>query len=129
MTRRRAMTRARKDRIALRQYERADLRMPCALCGEDIEPGHIWIAEHMVPFALGGADDDGEDNVRPAHAECAARKTGGTAGTGHRGDIASIARAVRLSTGGKKPRGPKIKGRGFDARFKRKLNGTTEERA
>ena len=110
---RRAMTQSRRDRVKLRQYERCGMFPPCALCGKPIMPDAEWIAEHMVPFAIGGADDDGEDNVRPACDECAEKKTNGTAATGRRGDISAIARAVRLASGGKKTRGPKIQSRPF----------------
>lgn len=44
----------------------------CHLCGLKIN-GKGWDVEHVIPLALGGADD--ETNMRPAHKECHAPKT------------------------------------------------------
>lgn len=107
---RRPMTKARRDRIALNHFIRIYGALSCALCSQPLDLSGPWIAEHMTPFALGGADDDGEDNVRPACKACADRKTHGTAATGHRGDTSAIAKAKRLAKGGK-TRGPGPKSR------------------
>lgn len=125
---RRAVTPARVRRIMLHAAERQGTPIKCAICGEPIKPLETVTLEHMTPFALGGADDDGEDNVRPVHTPCGMRKTKGTAATGHRGDTSAIARAERLAKGGKTRRGPPIRSRGFDTRFKQKLNGRTVRR-
>lgn len=47
----------------------------CCLCGLSIwaERGDKWIAEHIKPLWLGGADD--ATNIAPAHERCAIAKT------------------------------------------------------
>ena len=56
----------------------------CHLCGGYIH-GKPWDVEHVIPLAMGGADD--ETNMRPAHKACHAPKTAE--------DVADIARAKR----------------------------------
>lgn len=56
----------------------------CHLCGGYIH-GKPWEVEHVIPLAMGGADD--ETNMRPAHKACHAPKTAE--------DVADIARAKR----------------------------------
>lgn len=56
----------------------------CHLCGGYIR-GKPWEAEHVIPLAMGGADDG--TNMRPAHKACHASKTAE--------DVADIARAKR----------------------------------
>ena len=123
---RRAMTPARVRRIMLHAAERQGNPIKCAICAEPIKPAETVTMEHMTPFALGGADDDGEDNVRPVHTSCAMHKTAKGIGT-QRGDTTAIARAKRLEKGGKK-RGKGPQSRPFDNTLKRKINGTTERR-
>jgi 5-methylcytosine-specific restriction protein A len=56
----------------------------CHLCGGYIH-GKPWEVEHVIPLAMGGADD--ETNMRPAHKVCHAPKTAQ--------DATDIARAKR----------------------------------
>jgi 5-methylcytosine-specific restriction protein A len=56
----------------------------CHLCGGYIR-GKLWEVEHVIPLAMGGADD--ETNMRPAHKACHAPKTAE--------DVGNIARAKR----------------------------------
>lgn len=60
----------------------------CHICGEtiDLEAERMEV-EHVVPLALGGADE--WSNIRPAHASCHAAKT--------RSDVTSIAKAKRVN--------------------------------
>jgi 5-methylcytosine-specific restriction endonuclease McrA len=44
----------------------------CCLCGVQIRPGDGWFIEHVVPLAIGGADEG--DNLKPAHNKCKASK-------------------------------------------------------
>lgn len=57
----------------------------CHICETRIQVGQRWDVEHVVPIALGGADEPA--NMRPAHEACHDRKT--------RGDVADIAKAKR----------------------------------
>jgi 5-methylcytosine-specific restriction protein A len=56
----------------------------CHICGLSVV-GKPWEVEHIIPLALGGADD--ESNWAPAHKACHAPKTAE--------DVADIARAKR----------------------------------
>ena len=67
MTKRRAMTAARRVRI----FDAALGR--CHLCGLAIKSGEPWQAEHVIALTCGGTDDDA--NIRPAHVDCHAGKT------------------------------------------------------
>ena len=65
---RRPMTRSRKVRI----FEVAG--GICHICGSKIDGvRERWDAEHVIPLAAGGDDDD--DNLRPAHVACHRGKT------------------------------------------------------
>ncbi len=55
----------------------------CHICGLKIQGK--WEVEHVIPLALGGADE--ERNMAPAHQHCHAPKTAA--------DVASIAKAKR----------------------------------
>lgn len=84
----------------------------CHLCEQKIYGK--WDVEHIIPLALGGADD--ETNMAPAHKACHAPKTAQ--------DVADIARAKRRKArhiGIKKPsRFPKPPpGMKFDWRSRR----------
>lgn len=57
----------------------------CHICEQKIQIGQAWDAEHKIPLALGGADD--ESNMAPAHKVCHAPKTVE--------DVVTIARAKR----------------------------------
>ena len=77
MTKRASLSPMRKLRI----FEAAGSR--CHICGLKIQGK--WDVEHVIPLALGGADD--ETNMAPAHKACHAPKTAE--------DVAAIARAKR----------------------------------
>lgn len=66
MTERRRLSPTRR----LKVFEDANGR--CHICGQKIF-GKAWEVEHVIPIALGGADD--ESNMRPAHEDCHAGKT------------------------------------------------------
>jgi len=88
-------------------------------CGGKLEPGN-FICEHTIPLAIG-------ENSKPDALwliACARKKT--------KSDVANIAKCRRLrgDSGRRKPgaRVAKIASRGFDRRFKKKMDGTTERR-
>lgn len=82
----------------------------CYLCGVKIAVGEPWEAEHVIPWALGHDDSDG--NLRPAHkgGECHGAKT--------RADVKQIAKAKRQARETGAQRIGKVKrliaSRGFD---------------
>ena len=86
-TRRRSMTPARRRRI----FEaRGGI---CAFCDKPIEgPYEI---DHLLPLALGGADDDGGNTV-PMHPECHRIKTFGRPRHRDGGDAKRIAKIRRM---------------------------------
>jgi len=85
-TKRRPMTPARRKRI----FEACD--GICGYCEEPIDgPYEI---DHLLPLALGGADDDGGNTV-PMHVECHRIKTFGRKRRREGGDIHRIAKARR----------------------------------
>lgn len=101
----------------------------CPLCAGPLRPDDERVLEHLVPHELGGSSES--ENLRWVHEACARRKTNG------RGDLHKIAKAKRLATAREAheavlagaPKTPgKIKSRGFDRTFRRKLNGKTERR-
>lgn len=63
-------------------------------CEAELKPHTPVIHEHMVPLAMGGADD--ETNIRLVRKECAKKKTHGTPATTAGSDIANIAKVKRL---------------------------------
>lgn len=79
MTDRRSLSPMRKLRI----FE--DAGGICHICGTKIF-GKGWEAEHVIPLALGGVDDD--SNLRPAHKACHGDKT--------KADNASWSKAKRI---------------------------------
>ncbi len=96
----------------------------CYLCGEVINLARAKMVEaegfeveHIHQLAMGGADDP--SNWRPAHPSCHAEKT--------KRDAAARAKVRRWQVkaeGRQKPK-QKIRTRGFDKRFTRKINGMT----
>lgn len=78
----------------------------CHICGGKIDAvREKWQREHIIPLALGGADD--ESNMAPAHVKCHREKTDS--------DVAAIAKAKRREArhfGAERPK-QKIKSRGF----------------
>jgi 5-methylcytosine-specific restriction endonuclease McrA len=45
----------------------------CYLCGDGPRPGDPFVADHVIPGALGGPDT--LDNLAPAHRSCNGRKS------------------------------------------------------
>ncbi len=81
----------------------------CHICGGKIT-GKAWDVEHIIPFALGGADD--ESNWAPAHRLCHSPKTVE--------DVRNIARAKR-----RKAKHLGIRKRSaFQSKWKRRMDGT-----
>lgn len=113
MVRRRHISKARKAKI----HEARD--GICHWCGEPVD---LIGAEfdHVIPFALGGADED--ENLGPVHVACHREKT--------KGDVGVIAKAKRVA---KKHQGiitrriAKIPG-SKGTPFKKRLDGTVERR-
>ena len=106
---------SRKTISALRRlkiFESADGR--CYICEQKIKVGEAWEADHVIPFALGGADD--ESNMRPAHKVCHAPKTVA--------DVRRIAKAKRMAA---KHHGIKKQSK-WQTKFRRKFDGTVELR-
>ena len=83
----------------------------CHICSVKIQVGQPWDVEHVIPFALGGADD--ESNMQPAHKICHAPKTVD--------DVRRIAKAKRMAA---KHVGIKKQSK-WQTKFKRKVNGKT----
>ena len=89
----------------------------CHICGGKIDgTREAWDIEHVIPLAMGGADDD--TNMRPAHKVCHAPKTAD--------DLGRLAKAKRqqLRHLGIKRARAVIPGSRV-SRWKRKLDGTT----
>jgi hypothetical protein len=87
----------------------------CYLCGGPVKPGEAWDIEHVIPFQMGGADD--ESNWEVAHNKCHAAKT--------KDDVGNIAKAKRREArhlGAKVSRSPMPFGR--KSKFKRKMDGS-----
>jgi hypothetical protein len=112
-----------------RPFREADIRRRffeqggcCDRCPADIAGG--FIADHRVPRALGGKTTYA--NLSLLCAACDKLKTGG------QGDIHKIAKAVRVARKHDpltrpRPKQP-LKGRGFDKRLRRHMDGSTSER-
>ena len=87
----------------------------CALCPASIVEG--FIADHRVPRAMGGKTTYA--NLQLICAACAAKKDPD--------DISRIAKAKRQGAPRKPSKHP-LKGRGFDKRLRRHMDGTTSRR-
>lgn len=99
----------------------------CAICSGPLRPSEPRILEHLVPHELDGSSD--AENLRWVHKECASKKTNGNKATSAGGDIHKIAKAKRLATKHSQPTPPgTIKSRGFDTKWRKRMNGKTEER-
>lgn len=59
----------------------------CHICGVKIQVGEPWEADHKIPLAMGGSDDD--ENIAPAHEKCHGAKT-------NKEDRPRIAKAKRV---------------------------------
>lgn len=105
---RRSMSPTRKARI----FAAAD--GICHICDGKIDGvRETWDAEHVIPLAAGGTDDD--ENIRPAHTKCHAGKTATDAGV-----IAKTKRVARKHQGARK-RSRFATSR--DGKFKAKVGG------
>lgn len=89
----------------------------CHICGQKIF-GKEWDAEHVIPLALGGADDD--SNLRPAHKACHGIKT--------RTDAASWSKAKRVKAKHLGIRKRSTFPGGRDSSWKMKIGGRAERR-
>lgn len=93
----------------------------CHICGVKIDgTREAWELEHIIPIALGGADD--ETNTAPAHVACHKPKTAQ--------DVARIAKAnrVRAKHMGAKPETRAVIPGSKASRFKRKVGGGVVDR-
>lgn len=86
----------------------------CHICDQKIRVGETWEVEHVIPLALGGADDP--SNMAPAHKDCHASKSVE--------DVGRIAKAKRQRIGhlGIRKRSPFACSR--DSKWKKKLDGS-----
>lgn len=106
----------------------------CALCQKPLTADQARILEHLVPVKLGGGNTI--DNLRWVHRPCADRKTNGTPATSASGDLHKIAKAKRLAkaqevheavlAGTHKREPSRLKSRGFDRTFRKRMNGRVE---
>ena len=118
--------------VAILQAVDGGLR--CPLCTLRITTSHKRVLEHLTPLAFGGKNEI--DNLRFVHRECADKKTNGTAATCASGDLHKIAKAKRLAkaqevhravlAGTHKREPSRIKSRGFDRSFRKRMNGKVE---
>lgn len=88
MTERRRFSITDKLRVVVRQAT-------CPLCGGKLGAVDGLNYDHVVPLALGGADD--VENLQAVHADCHAAKTRGRGATTHGSDIHAIAKTRRLT--------------------------------
>lgn len=112
MTGRRALSTTRRVKV----FEEAGGR--CHICGQKIF-GKGWEVEHVIPLALGGADN--EDNMRPAHEDCHKGKT--------RTDNASWSKAKRVRAkhvGAYRSSNPIPGSKGTP--YRKRMNGNVERR-
>jgi hypothetical protein len=110
MTKRLAMTPARRARILARQGGL------CAACGAELTDFDV---DHVLPLGLDGPDDDG--NTEAICIPCHRAKT--------KADVARIAKAKRQTKAGAKVSRTPLPARadgGWDRRYRRLLNGRTE---
>lgn len=116
MTRRRISA---KERLAI--FTRAEGK--CHICGHKIDAGlERWDVEHVIPLAMGGTEDKGDENLQPAHYTCHQFKTAQDSG-----QIAKAKRMDQRRMGiGRQSSNPLPGGR--NDRRKRKLDGTVVDR-
>lgn len=92
----------------------------CHLCGAKITVKDRWDLDHMIPLALGGADQLA--NLAPAHDTCHRTKTATI-------DVPAIAKSDRVRSSHV---GAKVKGAwgcGRRTKWKKRMNGETVRRA
>lgn len=91
----------------------------CHLCGGFIQATQAWELEHVIPLAMGGADD--ETNWALAHTKCHRTKTVR--------DLLELGRARRREAkhfGAKRSRNPLPGGR--NDKLKKRIDGTVVRR-
>ena len=120
--------------VAILQAVDGGLR--CPLCTLRITTNHKRVLEHLTPLAFGGTNTI--DNLRWVHKECADLKTNGNKATCADGDLHKIGKAKRgrkehdlhkAVMAGDAERPPsRIKSRGFDRSFRKRMNGTVTKR-
>lgn len=110
-------------RGAMTPKRRAELMLAyggrCARCGEKImKPG--WVANHIVPLALGGPDELG--NLEPLHKACDGEITPK--------DISRIAKTKRLikKDVGQAREPSRLQSRGFSTTLRKRMDGTVVAR-
>jgi len=91
----------------------------CHICGGKVNVGESWDVEHVIPFAMGG--EDNETNWAVAHVKCHRTKTVQ--------DVAEIAKAKRREArhrGSHQSRTPLPFGK--KSKLKKKMDGTIVRR-
>lgn len=93
----------------------------CHICRVVIDPRkQKWEAEHIIPLGLKGGKT--WPNLQPAHVDCHKVKT-----AKDKGDIAQAVRRRANDIGAKgPPKGPPLKGRGFETPAKTGKMGSKE---
>jgi len=127
MTKRKALSYAQKRAIAAaHDWQTVDGHDLIARNGQIVikETGVVVEFDHAYALALGGADE--ADNIRPMSPEAHNIKTNGTKATSYGSDKHAIAKVRRLSGRNKAKRKRPIPSRGFDKRWRRKMDGTVE---
>jgi hypothetical protein len=125
---RRAMKEAEVFEILLAQ----DTKIYCAVpwCRKPILSRADCQRDHYTALKLGGEDVPG--NMQYICLDCHNKKTNGTKATTAGSDKARIAKVKRITSGGRKRRGPKLKGRPLpanrDGKFKKRMDGKVELR-
>ena len=91
----------------------------CHICKTKIHTGEAWQADHILPLALGGEDEEG--NMAPAHERCHGKKTKGDVGKIRKADR-QRAKHLGIKKGSRPIPGSK------NSRWKKKIDGTVVER-
>lgn len=93
----------------------------CHICGGKIQPGEGWDRSHVIPLALGGADDATNEDV--AHRKCHRDLTAAV-------DVPNIAKAKRREAahlGIRKPKGRPMPGSRASG-LRKKMDGSVVRR-
>lgn len=119
MTKRKAVTARMRDDAWLQLIFRQFGAYPrCSICKEEMRPGEAIHADHIHAVVFDGPHE--AMNLRMIHYEpCHKSKS--------KQDVASNAKISRI-TSGKQSKHPLRSGRGFDRRFRRKMDGTIVKR-
>lgn len=119
------MTRRRAIPAHVRKAALAAYRDSCALCSDAPTGLHI---DHIVPVALGGTNE--LSNLWPLCVPCHRRKTTGTTQAERlASDLYGITKSARVARKWSQPLPEgRIRSRGFDKRFRKRMNGDVERR-